>query len=96
MSGDQTSEEILMISPNGPVYRRSVFMRFDSQGEPCGDTKEGKEGRAFELRHRKQVSSVREQRPESSKVADLTSCKVRGAFLFVVVLLYLLLNFISF
>ena len=60
------------------------------------DTKEGKEGRAFVLRHRKQVSSVREQRPESSKVADLTSCKVRGAFIFVVLLLYLLLKFISF
>ena len=60
------------------------------------DIKERKAGRAFELRHRKQISSVREQGPESSKVADLTSCKVRGAFIFVVVLLYLILKFIYF
>lgn len=43
-------------------------------------TKE-KEGRAFGLRGmawRKCAYSVKEQRPESSKVADITSYKVRG------------------
>ena len=42
------------------------------------DTKEGEEGRA-EMEG-ESASSIREQRPESSKVADLTSCKVRGVF----------------